>query len=55
MPEAMLFCEKCRGITVHRVRWDNTAVCMGCGDERDVDKPPVRMVEAKRMRPERRV
>ena len=55
MPEAMLWCEKCRGIMLHRVRWDNTAVCETCRDERDLDKPPVRVVEARRGRPEKRV
>jgi hypothetical protein len=54
MPEAMLWCEKCRMIKLHRVRWDNTAVCLACGDERDMDKPPARMVEARRGDRERR-
>jgi len=56
MPEILLYCRKCLNLIPHELKADDTAVCLGCYDVRDVRKPPrVRMETMRRGRQERRV
>ena len=58
MPEVYLNCNKCGGLMLHLLRWDNTATCQNCHDTRDLDKDPpkvVQLMKATSGRPEKRV
>ena len=56
MPEIIVYCLKCRNLVRHWVRADHMAVCLGCGDECDLEDPKViQAVLEKRGGPEKRV
>ena len=56
MPEVMIFCQKCRAFSWHKVLPGDLAKCLGCGDERDLRDPGVIVVEeAKQGKQEKRI